>query len=380
MRIAMVLPGLGRVQRGAETAFLEIARSLHSRPDISVQLFGSGRAGVGEIPIHVIPCLPREKFERWPTFPAFRSDCHYEEFSFARNLARSGLYKPQDFDIVIGCTYPHVNWFLRYAGRRSGPKIVYVTQNGDCPCRSRSREFRYFRSDGLVCTNPEYWRAHQNNYDSCLIPNGVDPNLFRPSRGNEPRSELLRDIPPGRVILMASALVESKRVAEGIEAVARVPDAFLVVIGDGPMRSAIAKIAETHLPGRHRLLGSVPRELMPELFRGADVFLHMSRDEPFGIVYLEAAATALPIVAHDSEIPRWILEDTALFADTADLPAVADRILEALNPEIGPRLGTEARRRVLDGWTWDDQADRYLEYFHSLCGTRSPELIAQFVS
>ena len=380
MRIALVLPGLGRVQRGAETAFLELARSLHGRPGVSVEMFGSGNAGVGDVPVHVIPCSAREKFERWPNFPAFRSDCHYEEFSFAKNLARSGRYHPRDFDVVVGCTYPHLNWFLRRAGRHQGPRIVYVTQNGDWPCYNRSREFRFFHCDALVCTNPEFYRAHQDRYSSCLIPNGVDPEIFYPVEPNSPRSELLRGVPKGRVILMASALIPSKHVADGIMAAAGVPDSFLVVVGDGPMRKEISELAEQHLPGRHRLLGNVSRVMMPDLFRGADVFLHMSRDEPFGIVYLEAAATALSIVAHDSEIPRWILGDCALFADTQDLDAVAFRLSTALESKTGSRLGAEARRRVLDGWTWDAQADQYLDFFHSLNGIRKPELLTQLAS
>ena len=369
MRVAMVLPGLGRVQRGAETAFLELARALDERPGVEVELFGSGREGVGDLRVHTIDCTPRERFERWPKFPAFRSDCHYEEFIFARNLLRSGLYRPERYDVVLGCTYPHLNWALRKAGRRGGPKIVFATQNGDWPCRSRKSEFRFFRCDGLVCTNPEYFEANRRGYSACLIPNGVDPDVFRPRETGDPSPDSLAAIPRGRVVLMASALIDSKRVAEGIEAVARVDGAFLVVVGDGPLRAKIATVAEKLLAGRHILLGSVAREQMPAIFRRADAFLHMSRDEPFGIVYLEAAATGLPVVAHDGPVPRWILGDSALFADTGDVTAVANRVERVLDAKIGPRLGVDARSRVVDGWTWRAQSDRYLDFFHSLCGS-----------
>lgn len=377
MRVAMVLPGLGRVQRGAETAFLELARALDERAEVQVELFGSGLDGVGDLRVHAIPCAPRERFERWPKIPAFRSDCHYEEFSFARNLLQSGLYRPDRFDVVLGCTYPHVNWALRRAGRRGGPRIVFATQNGDWPCRSRKSEFRFFRCDGLVCTNPEYYEANRQAYHASLIPNGVDPDVFRPTEDGDSSPSLLEGIPRGRVVLMAAALIDSKRVAEGIAAVARVQDAFLVVVGDGPLRSKIAALAVELLPGRHALLGSVPRERMPAIFRRADAFLHMSRDEPFGIVYLEAAATGLPVVAHDGPVPRWVLGESAMFADTADLDAVANRLERALDREIGPRLGEEARRRVVDGWTWRAQADRYLDFFRSLCECDSPAHLAE---
>ena len=364
MRVAMVLPGLGRVQRGAEAAFLELAHALGETPGVSVELFGSGRAGVGDVPIHVVGCRPRERFERWPRVPMFRSDCHYEEFSFARKLAASRLYRPQNFDIVVSCTYPHVHWYLRRAARKGGPKLVHVTQNGDWPCRSNAREFRFFRCDGLVCTNPEYFEANRRTHRAVLIPNGVDPDVFHP--GEETSG--FDGLPLGPAILMVSALIPSKRVEVGVRAAAMVPGASLVVAGDGPLRSEIAALANALMPGRHLLLGSVDRSEMPRLFRRASAFLHASRDEPFGIVYLEAAASGLPVVAHDAAVPRWVLGDQALYADMADPSAVADRLRIALDPEFGPALGRLARERIVEGWTWRDQADRYLSFFRDLTG------------
>lgn len=366
MRVAMVLPGLGRVQRGAETAFVELSHALAGMPDVTVEVFGSGRQGLDGLDVHVIPCTPRQRFERWPRFPMFRSDCHYEEWSFTRNLKKSGAYDPRRFDVVVGCTFPHLHWFLRKAGKRGGPKIIYVTQNGDWPCRSNSRESRFFRCDGLVCINPEYDERHRESYRAALIPNGVDPDVFKPGERT-----------PRRVVLMVSALIPSKRVAEGIRAVSKVEDATLMIAGDGPLRSEIASLARELLPGRHELLGAIPRSEMPGLFRKASAFLHTSQDEPFGIVFLEAAASGLPIVAHDGAVPRWVLGDCGRFAETSDADAVADQIRAVLDPEVGNRLGRAARMRVLDGWTWRDQAERYHEFFREICGEAEPSRVVE---
>ena len=51
-----------------------------------------------------------------------------------------------------------------------------------------------------------------------------------------------------------------------------------MIAGDGPERTHVAELAASLLPGRHRLLGSLPSDRMPACSR-ADVFLHMSRDE-----------------------------------------------------------------------------------------------------
>jgi len=364
LRVAMVLPGLGRVRRGAEAAFLEVARGLAAFPDVRVELFGSGREGAEGLSVRGVPCVPRERFEAWPRLPCLRDEYSYEELTFALNLARAGRFRRRDFDAAICCSYPYVNWFLQWAGRGRGPRLVFVTQNGDWPCRADSREYRLFRCDGLVCTNPAYYERHRARYRAALIPNGVDPEAFRPRAEADDAGGI--EVPEGsKVVLMVSALISSKRVADGVLAAARVPSAFLVVAGDGPERAEVSALCQRLLPGRHRMLGSLPREEMPALFRRADAFLHMSQDEPFGIVYLEAAASGLPVVAHDSEVPRWILGESALFADSGDAEAVAGALRRALSDE-GRSLGRAARRRVEDGWTWAAQAAKYRDFLREV--------------
>lgn len=372
MQIAMILPGLGRVQRGAETAFLEVAAGLNQFPDIDVHLFGSGTDVPRGLKITAVECTPREKFEKWPKFPSLRSECHYEELSYVFRLWRSGTFQPQQFDATISCTYPWINWFLKRAKRKNPHlKNVFVTQNGDWMCRARHREYRFFDCDGLVTINPEYYENNRERFPTALIPNGTDPDIFFP-RTEKPEPEKLdigEPLPRDRkIVLMVSALIESKRVAEGVQAAAQVEDAYFVVAGDGPERDRVNQLAEQLMPGRYRMLGSVQREQMPALFRQADVFLHMSQIEPFGIVYLEAAASGLPIVTHDGPTPRWILGDTALFADSDRLEDVADAIRHAIDPAYQQQLGDAARRRVIEDWTWKAQSAKYRTFIRELLG------------
>jgi glycosyltransferase involved in cell wall biosynthesis len=375
LRVAMILSGLGRVRRGAEAAFLELAKVWVERPGLRLTLFGSGTEGMpAEAVRHVVPCRPRERFEHWPCLPGFRTETYYEEFSYARQLARSRLYRPVDYDIVVHCTFPWVNWFLRRAGRKAPhPQLVYVTQNGDWPCHARQWEFRHFRCDGLVCTNPEYFERNRNAHRAVLIPNGVDPDRFHPAEPAASRSipevdggDGPRPAADQGVVLIASAQEPSKRVPAAIEAVALVPGAFAVVAGDGSERKTVADLAARLLPGRHRLLGSVHRHRMPDLFRRADVFLHMSQTEPSALVYVEAASSGLPEVVHDSTLTRWTLADSALYADTGNLDQTAAAIRHALEPGCRASLGAAARRRVLEGWSWRHLAGQYEDFFRAL--------------
>ena len=361
----MILPGLGRVRRGAETSFLEVAAALSRISGLEIELFGSGKDAPAGMTLHQINCAPRERFESWPKLPCLRSENHYEELLFTLSLISRGLYQPERFDAVIACTYPYVNWMLQFAGGRRRPKQIFVTQNGDWMCQASSREYRYFRCDGLVCINPTYFERHRDRYPSTLIPNGVDPVRFRPRLPDEPESELRRST--GRpIVLMTSALIPSKNVAGGIQAVAELPDAVLVVAGDGPERASVAELAARLLPGRHHLLGSVESSRIPELYRNADVFLHMSVEEPFGIVYLEAGASGLPIVAPDVEVPRWILGDTALYADAQDPRSVSTALKRALAPDGKTTLGASARARILADWTWEIQGKKYHDFIEQI--------------
>ena len=129
---------------------------------------------------------------------------------------------------------------------------------------------------------------------------------------------------------MVSALVSSKRVEAAIEAVSRIPDAHLVVAGDGPLRAVIDAKAARLLPGRFTAV-SIASERMPQLYRSADVFLHLAKEEAFGNVFVEAMACGLPVVGHDTPRLRWIVGDEEFLLDTEDVAAVARQIELARN-------------------------------------------------
>jgi glycosyltransferase involved in cell wall biosynthesis len=366
IRIAMLLPGLGRVNRGAEAAFIALGRALVRQKNFDVTMIGSGTDYPNELNFIVVPCTPRERFERWPKAPIFRSEYCYEEFSFITQLMLQRDVHLKHYDAVIHCTFPFTNWYVNRL-RRFGVQSVFVTQNGDWMCKAHSMEYRTFRCDGLVCTNPSYFQGHSTQYPSALIPNGVDPERFLvkesdPSTVRDPR------VPSGgKVIFLASALIASKRVDVALRAAARQPETFMVIAGDGPERAALIQLASTILPHRHLFLGSIRPTEMPKWYRQADLFMHLSMDEPFGLVYLEAAASGLPILAHRTPVTEWILGDTALLIDSNN-PDQLDMAMTSLFDEsTSQRFGRLAQQRVLKDWTWDRQAMQYRHFIDKLC-------------
>ena len=294
MRILFALSGLHRYARGAETAFMSVASAL-AKAGNSVTLIGSGQPpDMSPYRFLRAASMRRENFESFPAIPILRHEFAYEELTFVPGLLK--LYQPAEYDITLTCGYPFTNWVLRRPVLRGiRPPHVFVTENGDWPAYSDTSEFRFFGCEGLVCTNPDYYERNKHRWRCRLIPNGVDCDRFRP--GPAQRQELGL---PGDclIVLMVSALNSSKRVEIGIQAVSELSDAHLVVAGDGPLRRVIDAEAARLLPGRFTRL-SLPPERMPALYRSSDVFLHLSKAESFGNVFIEAMACGIPIVAHE---------------------------------------------------------------------------------
>lgn len=362
MRVAFVLPGLHRVCRGAEVALESVAAELSRLPGVEVSLFGSGRARLDD-PYRFIHVgnIPREHFERFPRFPILRSEYAWEELSFIPGLL--ARYRPTDFDLTVTCSYPFVQWAVQLLRNKKThrPKLVFVTQNGDHAVHCKTSEYKWFFCDGLICTNPDYYANNKKVWLSTLIPNGVDPTLFFP--GPPKRSEF--DLPEGvPIALMVSALIDSKRIEDGIRAVALVPNLHLVVCGHGPERERL------HALG-HELLGkrfhpkTLPRNQMPEMYRCADLFLHMSLDEPSANAYIEALATGLPIVTHDRAVTRWTLEETGVLVDATSLAGVAAGLVVALSKSSLKEIA--ARRNLAETrFSWKGIASQYHAFFLQL--------------
>jgi glycosyltransferase involved in cell wall biosynthesis len=132
----------------------------------------------------------------------------------------------------------------------------------------------------------------------------------------------------------------------------------LVVAGDGPLRDEVADAAAQLLPGRFTRLSVAP-ERMPVLYRSADVFLHLSKEESFGNVFLEAMACGLPVVAHDSPRVRWIVGDDEFLVDTEDIAAIARHI--ELAGDAGPSK-REARSRKVAAFSWPRIGKMYRQF------------------
>ena len=363
MHILFALPGLHRVERGAEVAFEAIAEHLARTGRHEVTLVGSGQPISGRAyDFRHVPCAGRRRFEHWPKVPFLRTEFMYEDLTFAAGLIAAGSFGA---DVTVTCSYPYTNWALRrpLLGRRR-PAHVFVTQNGDWPAASSASEARFFGCEGLVCTNPIYFERNRQRWPSVLIPNGLEPERFRPGSASRAAFGLPTE---GKLVLMVSALEPGKRVIEAMRAVALVDGAHLVIAGDGPQRDEVDRLAGEILHGRFQR-STFPREAMPELYRCADVFLHTKIEESFGNVYIEALSSGVPVVAHDDAVTRWIFDGRALLVDTRSSEQTAAAIGRAL---AMPRSDSDAGVAwAHERFAWSHVAAQYEQFFETVLEQR----------
>ena len=358
MKILFALPGFHRYERGAEVALLSVAAEL-ARTGDEVSVIGSGQSRDGD-PYKFIHAgsIRREHFEKFPFFPPFRSETVYEEATFAPSLLMR--YKPGDYDAAVTCSFPFTNRILgRSAFGAKKPLNIFVTQNGEWPAISNDAEYRFFSCDGLVCTNPDFYASNKDRWNCALIPNGISTARFKPGPGARAKFGFPED---RKIVLMVSALIPTKRVMDGIKAVAPMDDVHFAVAGDGPLRDEVKSLGVSLLPDRFTQLSVTPDE-MPALYQSADVFLHMSKLESFGNVFPEAMACGLPIVGHDTPRLRWIVGDEEFLVDTEDSRNVTGALIQALASATGKQPGISERAA---SFAWSSIASQYRTFLHDL--------------
>jgi glycosyltransferase involved in cell wall biosynthesis len=187
-----------------------------------------------------------------------------------------------------------------------------------------------------------------------VIPNSVDLTQFGATRSDPALRRELGARDDDVVVVHASNLKAAKRpldlVRSAVRALARNPQLFYVVVGDGTHRSDMeVACREAGIAERFRFVGWVDYARMPAFLGIADVVVSSSQTEGLSRVYLEAQASGKPLLASDIPAAREVVvdgESGCLFrvGDVEDLARQTLRL--AAEPALRRRLGARARERV----------------------------------
>jgi glycosyltransferase involved in cell wall biosynthesis len=376
MRVAFVMPGVGVVRRGAEAFVVELCQGLGALPGFEVHLFCRGPAPVPHTRIRAVPrdqpligALYRATRLGRKALDSLFLDPLSIEWATAALSALPHLWRG-GFDAVVmegGLVGARLCRLLR---RRRGVPFVDIAHGVDPKWEGAFARQRPDRVVTFTAAAAAMVRREAPDAAIAVIPHGIDLERWRrTATGELPRPAA--EPPPGQLaepspaspaglnagppagppeglphprVLCAGAVDALKRMHLAVEAVARLPSGgSLTVLGEGPDAAALDRLAAERLGAGRYLRRVVPRDEMPAWYGAADCFTLPSRTESFGLVYLEALACGLPVVAPDDAVRREVIGDAGLLCEVTDAAAYSGALAAALARDWGelPRRRAE---------------------------------------
>jgi phosphatidylinositol alpha-1,6-mannosyltransferase len=267
----------------------------------------------------------------------------------SKSLRKIGVKK------IIALTHGHEVWWAKvfpfnFAIKRIGASVDHLTYLGEFTRKAISKTLSEKSRNKLVKIAP-----------------GIDTAHFIPrADGFEKRVELgLQD---KKIIISVGRLVHRKGQDKLIEAMPtilrKIPNAHLLIVGEGPYKNHLDKLVKKFsLEESVTFVGRILYDKLPTYLSAADLFAMPSRSrffglevEGLGIVYLEASACGIPVVAGNSGgAPDAVMEGvTGFCVDGTDVDQVASAVIEVCsNAERASHMGAAGRNWIVDQWRWD---------------------------
>jgi phosphatidylinositol alpha-1,6-mannosyltransferase len=267
----------------------------------------------------------------------------------APKLRKAGVKK------IIALTHGHEVWWARIfpfnlAMKRIGNSVDHLTYLGEFTRQAISRSLSQKSIDSMVKIAP-----------------GIDTSHFSPKAdATQRRTEL--GLEDKKIIISVGRLVHRKGQDKLIEAfptiVREIPNAHLLIVGEGPYRAHLEKSVEKlSLKENVTFVGRIFYNDLPSYLSASDVFVMPSRSrffglevEGLGIVYLEASACAIPVVAGISGgAPDAVQEGiTGLCVDGTNVGQIAEAVIHICSDsKRATKMGLTGRNWVIEQWQWE---------------------------
>jgi len=261
---------------------------------------------------------------------------------------------------VIALTHGHEVWWSKVfpftlAIRRIGSSVDVLTYLGEFTRTAIAGALAPKSADAMVKIAP-----------------GIDTEHFAPIDSSSLRESL--GLGEKKVIVSVGRLVHRKgqdRLIESMRAIVQeVPTAHLLLIGEGPYRQHLQALVRKYALDDHiSFIGRIQYADLPQYICVGEIFAMPSRSrffglevEGLGIVYLEASACGLPVIAGASGgAPDAVIDGTTgVVVDGLDNAAIAVAAINLLNNPTQARLmGQAGRSWIVEKWNWQIWADAF---------------------
>lgn len=274
----------------------------------------------------------------------------------SHGLRRAGVKK------IVALTHGHEVWWskvwpFKWAMKRMSRNIDHLTYLGEYTRQVISKAVTTKAAASMVKIAP-----------------GIDTDHFAPVDASALREKL--GLTEKKTIVSVGRLVHRKGQDILIEAMPeicrQISDAHLVMIGEGPYRSYLENRRKVlGLEEKVTFIGRIQYADLPTYICVGDLFVMPSRSrlaglevEGLGIVYLEASACGLPVIAGNSGgAPDAVLAgQTGLVVDGTQVNEVASAVVELLSdPLRSQQMGKRGREWIVQEWRWDIWASRFTQ-------------------
>jgi len=270
------------------------------------------------------------------------------------SMKRAGVQK------TVALTHGHEVWWAKVFPfnlvlRKIGTSVDSLTYLGKFTQRAIARSLSQASAEKMVKIAP-----------------GIDVDHFSPQDSSQLRRDLRLE--NKRVIVSVGRLVHRKGQDHLIQSLPEilksVPDAHILMVGQGPYLSHLKKLVEElNVVDHVSFIGRIQYAQLPEYICAGDIFAMPSRSrffglevEGLGIVYLEASACGLPVIAGSSGgAPDAVLEGvTGIVVDGENNNEIAAAAIKLLNDLDGAKaMGLAGREWIIENWRWQIWSERF---------------------
>jgi phosphatidyl-myo-inositol dimannoside synthase len=261
---------------------------------------------------------------------------------------------------TVALTHGHEVWWAKvfpfnYALRKIGTSVDSLTYLGEFTQQAIARSLSKASAQKMVKIAP-----------------GIDVEHFSPQDSTQLRKELKLD--NKRVIVSVGRLVHRKGQDHLIQALPEilksVPDAHILMVGQGPYLSHLKKLVHNLNLAEHvSFIGRIQYAQLPQYICAGDIFAMPSRSrffglevEGLGIVYLEASACGLPVIAGSSGgAPDAVVNGvTGVVVDGENDQEIAAAAIKMLQDLAGSKaMGLAGREWIIENWRWEIWSERF---------------------
>jgi glycosyltransferase involved in cell wall biosynthesis len=196
-----------------------------------------------------------------------------------------------------------------------------------------------------------------------VIPNGIESDIFKRQdrAGAEHKGKSFQ-------LITVSRLIERKGIQHVLHALAKLKnkDISLLIVGTGNYEKQLKILCDQlSLNEIVTFYGYCPREALPKLLSTGDAFILPSLAESFGMVFIEAMACGLPIIAgRVGGVPDFVHPENGILVDPENIDEIKDAILNLKNDRSMREAMTKANRiKAVQDYNWKNVAEKYLDIY-----------------